>query len=216
MVIDSAVILTGSMNWIRGAAVNSEYLNLVSSPAVGVAYAAHWRERLAGSVRGSTAARTGAGRRLRRPADVPEAPPFQCHERRGCARSQSSSRRSAPRASGSSPMNSATVSRENPLERGSHGKSLSPSAELMVSPERSTRCAVRDTGAPGEDRFRWTVAMLGQLDPVAKGRAASRAEARSQMRRLQPISRTGPSRQTVGVRAMPKLFWRWPTISIIS
>ena len=57
-------------------------------------------------------------------------------------------------------------------------QALSPSAELMVSPELSARCAVRDTRAPGGDRFRWTVAMLGQLDPVAEGRAESRAEAR--------------------------------------
>jgi hypothetical protein len=57
-------------------------------------------------------------------------------------------------------------------------RALSPSAELMVSPERSVRCAVRDTRAPGPDRFCWTVAILGQLDPVAKGRAKSRAEAR--------------------------------------
>jgi hypothetical protein len=57
-------------------------------------------------------------------------------------------------------------------------RALSPSAELMVSPERSARCSVRDTGAPGAARFRWTVAVLGQLDPVAEGRAKDRAEAR--------------------------------------
>jgi hypothetical protein len=57
-------------------------------------------------------------------------------------------------------------------------QALSPSAELMVSPERSARCSVRDTRAPGADRFRWTVAVLGQLDPVAEGRAESRVEAR--------------------------------------
>jgi phosphatidylserine/phosphatidylglycerophosphate/cardiolipin synthase-like enzyme len=50
MVIDGAVTLMGSMNWTRGAAANSENLNLVSSPAVAAAYAAHWRERLAVSV----------------------------------------------------------------------------------------------------------------------------------------------------------------------
>ena len=48
-------------------------------------------------------------------------------------------------------------------------QALGPSAELMVSPEHSARCAVRDTRAPGGDRFRWTVAVLGQLDPVAEG-----------------------------------------------
>ncbi|HUE60906.1 MAG TPA: phospholipase D-like domain-containing protein [Acidimicrobiales bacterium] len=47
LVIDSAVTLTGSMNWTRGAAVNSEDLNLISSPAVAAAYAGHWRDRLA-------------------------------------------------------------------------------------------------------------------------------------------------------------------------
>ena len=50
LVIDSAVTLTGSMNWTRGAAVNSEDLNLISSPAVAAAYAGHWRERLAVSL----------------------------------------------------------------------------------------------------------------------------------------------------------------------
>ena len=51
MVIDEAVTLRGSYNWTRGAAANSENLNLVSSSAVAAAYAAHWRERLAVSVR---------------------------------------------------------------------------------------------------------------------------------------------------------------------
>jgi phosphatidylserine/phosphatidylglycerophosphate/cardiolipin synthase-like enzyme len=51
MVIDGAVTLTGSYNWTRGAAANSENLNLISSPAVAAAYSAHWRQRLAVSVR---------------------------------------------------------------------------------------------------------------------------------------------------------------------
>src|SRR5262249_60368940 len=51
MVIDGTVTLTGSYNWTRGAAANSENLNLISSPAVAAAYSAHWRQRLAGSVR---------------------------------------------------------------------------------------------------------------------------------------------------------------------
>jgi phospholipase D len=51
MVIDGAVTLTGSMNWTRGASANSEDLNLISSPAVAAACAAHWRERLAVSAR---------------------------------------------------------------------------------------------------------------------------------------------------------------------
>jgi len=51
MVIDGAVTLMGSMNWTRGAAANSEDLNLVSSEAVAAAHAAHWHARLAVSVR---------------------------------------------------------------------------------------------------------------------------------------------------------------------
>ena len=56
---------------------------------------------------------------------------------------------------------------------------FSASAELMVSPDCSARCVVRDTRAPGGDRYRWTVTVLGQLDPVAQGRAENRVEARS-------------------------------------
>ena len=51
MVSDEAVTLTGSYNWTRGAAANSEDLKLISSPAVAAAYATHWYNRLAVSVR---------------------------------------------------------------------------------------------------------------------------------------------------------------------
>jgi phosphatidylserine/phosphatidylglycerophosphate/cardiolipin synthase-like enzyme len=51
MVIDGAVTLMGSMNWTRSSAANSEDLNLVSSSEVAMAYATHWRERLAVSAR---------------------------------------------------------------------------------------------------------------------------------------------------------------------
>lgn len=39
----------GSYNWTRGAAANSENLNLVSSADIAAAYAAHWHNRLAGA-----------------------------------------------------------------------------------------------------------------------------------------------------------------------
>lgn len=51
MVIDGAVTLNGSYNWTRGASANSEDLNLVASPLVAAAYAAHWRDRQAVSLR---------------------------------------------------------------------------------------------------------------------------------------------------------------------
>jgi len=71
-----------------------------------------------------------------------------------------------------------TQHQAEPAPRQLEWRTLSPSAELLVSPERSARCAVRDTRAPGADRVRWTVAVLGQLDPVAEGRTENRAEAR--------------------------------------
>ena len=58
-------------------------------------------------------------------------------------------------------------------------RAISPSAELMVSPDCSARGTVCDTRAPDADRFRWTIAVLGQLDPIAEGRAENRVEARS-------------------------------------
>jgi len=51
MTIDGKVTLTGSMNWTGGAAYNSENLNLVASPTIAAAYAGHWHQRLALSVR---------------------------------------------------------------------------------------------------------------------------------------------------------------------
>jgi len=59
-------------------------------------------------------------------------------------------------------------------------RKLSPSAELMVDPGRGARCAIRDTGAPGEGRYHWTVTVFDETDPVAAGRTAELAEARSQ------------------------------------
>jgi len=57
-------------------------------------------------------------------------------------------------------------------------RTLSPSAALMVNPERGARCAVRDTGADGEKRFHWTVTILGRSRPVAAGRTGESAKAR--------------------------------------
>jgi hypothetical protein len=56
---------------------------------------------------------------------------------------------------------------------------LSPSAELFVDPKTGARCAVRDTGAFGAERYLWTVTVFGEHQ-VAVGRAEEIAEARSQ------------------------------------
>jgi hypothetical protein len=178
MVIDSAVTLTGSMNWTLGAAVNSEDLNLISSPAVAAAYAGHWRDRLAISVRfarppwlASAFVMTMADGPLRRPSRSPRAQglckvtvlvPEDCAD--GVRQFAQELRDRQP--NGRVP--------ETPKWRA-----VSPSAELMVSQDCSARGIVRDTRAPGGDRFRWIVVVLGQLEPVAEGRTENRAEARS-------------------------------------
>jgi hypothetical protein len=56
---------------------------------------------------------------------------------------------------------------------------LSPSAELFVDPESGARCAVRDTGALGAERYYWTVSAFGDHQ-VAAGRTGGVTEARSQ------------------------------------
>src|SRR5205823_1430857 len=47
---------------------------------------------------------------------------------------------------------------------------LSPSAELMVDPRSGARCAIRDTRAADEERYYWTVTVIGEPDPVATAR----------------------------------------------
>jgi hypothetical protein len=56
---------------------------------------------------------------------------------------------------------------------------LSPSAELFVDPNSGARCAVRDTGASGAERYYWTVSAFGEHQ-VAEGRTGELTEARSQ------------------------------------
>jgi len=55
---------------------------------------------------------------------------------------------------------------------------LSPRAELLVDPENGASCAIRDSRAPGADRYLWTVSAFG-YHQVAMGRTAELAEARS-------------------------------------
>src|SRR3984893_16271611 len=46
---------------------------------------------------------------------------------------------------------------------------LSLSAELLVDPESGARCAVRDTGALGAERYFWTVSAFGDHQVAAGG-----------------------------------------------
>jgi hypothetical protein len=56
---------------------------------------------------------------------------------------------------------------------------LSLSAELLVDPESGARCAVRDTGALGAERYYWTVSAFGDHQ-VAAGRTGEVTEARTE------------------------------------
>jgi hypothetical protein len=49
----------------------------------------------------------------------------------------------------------------------------------MVDPDCGARCAIRDAGARGKDRYHWTVTVFGDTDPLAAGRTGELAEARS-------------------------------------
>jgi hypothetical protein len=57
-------------------------------------------------------------------------------------------------------------------------RKLSPSAELLVDLDSGARCAVRDTGALGAERYYWTVSAFGEHQ-VAEGRTEELTEARS-------------------------------------
>jgi hypothetical protein len=65
-----------------------------------------------------------------------------------------------------------------PAETPQGWRALSPSAELMVDPDRRARCSVRDTRAAGSGRFLWGVTRLGRFRTIASGRAGNLAEAR--------------------------------------
>ena len=56
---------------------------------------------------------------------------------------------------------------------------LSPSAELFIDPDSGARCAVRDTGPIGAERYYWTVSAFGERQ-VAEGRTEELTEARAQ------------------------------------
>jgi hypothetical protein len=71
---------------------------------------------------------------------------------------------------------------DGPLEVGDvagQWRRLSLSAELIIDPGCGRRCAITDTGAPGEGRYHWTVTVFGETEPVAAGRTGELGEARS-------------------------------------
>jgi len=50
----------------------------------------------------------------------------------------------------------------------------------MIDPRFGARCAIRDTRAAGAERYDWTVSLIGDSKPVARGRAGDIGAARSQ------------------------------------
>jgi hypothetical protein len=49
---------------------------------------------------------------------------------------------------------------------------------MFIDPDTGARCAVRDTGATGAERYYWTVSAFGERH-VAEGRTEELTEARS-------------------------------------
>ena len=75
--------------------------------------------------------------------------------------------------------------RGEPAETPQEWRALSPSAELMVDPDRRARCSVRDTRAAGSDRFLWGVTHHCEFGSVRRRARHSAAPGR-QGRRLSP------------------------------
>ena len=66
-----------------------------------------------------------------------------------------------------------------PAAETNRWRRLSPGAELFVDPDSGARCAIRDTGAPGIERYLWTITVCGD-HRLTEGRTGELAEARSQ------------------------------------
>jgi tetratricopeptide (TPR) repeat protein len=150
-----------------GDASNSENLNLVSSQAVAAAYAVHWRERLAVSVRFDQREdwrRSRQPKQDRRKLMSERLPPSRLR-----------------RVTVSVPEDHAedlrrfvrelrTRSPNRPTNAAPEWRRVSLSAELLIDPECQARGIIRDTRARGADRFHWSVLAPDQSHAVAAGR----------------------------------------------
>jgi hypothetical protein len=58
----------------------------------------------------------------------------------------------------------------------------------MGGPDCGARCAIRDTGAPGEGRYHWTVTVFEGTGPAAEGCTGELAEARSRGQRARRVA----------------------------
>jgi hypothetical protein len=153
-------------------------LNLVSSPTVAAAYAAHWRNRLAVSVqferRGDWCPVSSPEVRLGGCAAMSERqPPYRQAEsfrvRRVTVRVPEDYAEAVWR----------TRQRGEPsLGSSPQWRRLSPSAELLVDPECQVRGIIRDTRARGADRFHWSVFAPDQSHTVAAGHTGRIARGR--------------------------------------
>jgi hypothetical protein len=86
---------------------------------------------------------------------------------------------------------------------------ISPSAELMVDPQSGARCAIRDTRVAGGERYHWTVAVVGEPEPVASGRTGEPGEARSQAEAALKGQRAAVTRRQDGELGDSRLSSLW-------
>ena len=61
---------------------------------------------------------------------------------------------------------------------GGGWRRVSPSTELLIDPESGASCAIRDSRAPGAERYLWTLTVFG-CHQLAAGRTGDIAEGRS-------------------------------------
>jgi hypothetical protein len=79
----------------------------------------------------------------------------------------------------SSPKNSVPGNRRNCLREAPSGGNSARGTELLVDPNSGARCAIRDTGRTGAERYYWTVTAFDDHQAAA-GRIGELAAARSQ------------------------------------
>jgi hypothetical protein len=105
--------------------------------------------------------------------------PSDHHRPEDYARWPSLSRSDVLTPSSGSAKNSVPGNRRNCLREAPSGGNSARGTELLVDPNSGARCAIRDTGRTGAERYYWTVTAFDDHQAAA-GRIGELAAARSQ------------------------------------
>jgi hypothetical protein len=90
---------------------------------------------------------------------------------------------------------------------------VSPSAELMVDPKSGAQCAIRDSRAPGAERYLWTLIVFGYHQLAVTAPEALQRHVRVPRRHWRVTRWLGAICPAVGVvtmaaRPLVRFFWR--------